>query len=113
MSVLSRVFDRRVRGFRVVEIAAAACCAGLFFYVYLTKAEANESRNEIARLEKQIAQEHRKLRLLRAEVAHLEQPGRIEQLSEAHLGLGPVNVRKEARPEALVEIARAGAEPAP
>ena len=45
------------------------------------------------------------MRLLRAEIAHLEDPGRIERLSSQYLGLKPVDAKREASPEALGQIA--------
>jgi hypothetical protein len=52
--------------------------------------------------------------MLKAESAHLEQPARIEQLSEAYLGLEPVPAKREATPEILDDIARPKApKPAP
>ncbi|HYE43537.1 MAG TPA: cell division protein [Caulobacteraceae bacterium] len=105
MNPVARLFDQRIRGFRVIEVAALACLVLLVFWVYLTKAQAAGERAEIARIEHQIVAEQRKLRLLKAESAHLEQPSRIEQLSEAHLGLAPVEAKRETTPDTLPEIA--------
>lgn len=119
MSPMARLFDLRLRGFRIVEVAALACLVLLILWVYLTKAQAGDERARIARVDREIAAEQRKLRALKAESAHLEQPARIEQLSEAYLGLEPVAAKREATPERLDEIARAPAprsaapEPAP
>lgn len=109
MSPLARLFDWRVRGFRVIEVAALACLVWLILWVYLTKAQAGDERNQIARVDREIAAEQRRLRELKAESAHLEQPARIEQLSEAYLGLEPVPAKREATPERLDDIARAPA----
>lgn len=106
MNPVARLFDHRVRGFRVIEVAALACLVLLVFWVYLTKAQAASERAEIARIEHQIAAEQRKLRLLKAESAHLEQPQRIEELSETYLGLAPVEAKRETAPDTLPEIAR-------
>lgn len=106
---IERLFDRRVRGFRIVEVVALGCFVLTVFFVYMTKAAANEERTQIARIEREIDREQRKLKLLRAETAHLEQPARIEVLSETYLGLEPVGAKREAQPDGLVEIARAGA----
>jgi cell division protein FtsL len=110
MNPLAALFDQRFRGFRVVELVAGALVVLMVFWVYSTKTSANEERTQIAKIERSIAAEQRRLRLLRAEAAHLEQPGRIETLSEAYLGMEPVPAKREARPESLVEIARTGAE---
>jgi hypothetical protein len=109
MSPVARLFDHRVRGFRVIEVAALACLVLLILWVYLTKAQAGDERSRIARIDHDIAAEQQRLRTLRAESAHLEQPGRIEQLSEAYLGLQPVPAKREATPQTLPEIVRAPA----
>lgn len=106
MNPVARLFDHRVRGFRIIEVAALGCLVLLVFWVYLTKAQAAGERAEIARIEHQIAAEQRKLRLLKAESAHLEQPQRIEELSETYLGLAPVEAKRETVPDTLPEIAR-------
>jgi hypothetical protein len=106
MSPIARLFDQRVRGFRIVEVAALACLILLILWVYLTKAQAGDERARIASIEHDIAVEQQKLRMLKAESAHLEQPTRIERLSEAYLGLEPVPARREATPRSLPEIVR-------
>jgi cell division protein FtsL len=108
MSVLADIFERRVRGFRVVEVVALACLVLLVFWVYLTKAGAGAERGEIASIEKEIREQQGAVKLLRAEAAHLEQPARIEALSEGYLGLKPVEPKKEAQPDTLEEVARVG-----
>ena len=100
------IFRRRVFGFRVFEMAAFACVVALAFGVYLAKTNAGRERARIAMVERQIAEEQRKLKLLRAEVAHLEQPERLGALSSAHLGLQPQDGTKEALVETLPDIAR-------
>ena len=101
--MIGGLFKRRVRGFRVVEVGAFALVLVLAFGVYLAKTQAGREWAKIATKERQIAQEKRKIKLLRAEVAHLEQPQRLEALS-AHLGLQAVDGTREARPETLRDI---------
>jgi cell division protein FtsL len=104
---------RRLFGVRVFEVAAFACVLLMMFGVYLAKTNAGRERAKIANVERQIAEERRKLKLLRAEVAHLEQPERLGRLSQSHLGLQPGDGTREALPEALPEVARpAEAKPA-
>jgi len=98
-------FQRRVRGFRLVELVAFALLLLLVLGVYLAKTGAGSERAEIARVEGAIDEERRRLRLLRAEVAYLEQPERIERLSSM-VGLAPIDAKRETAPEALPEIAR-------
>ena len=113
MSPVARLFEHRIRGFRTVEVLACACLILLILWVYLAKAQAGDERARIAKMDRDIAAEERKLRMLKAESAHLEQPARIEQLSEAYLGLEPVPAKREATPETLDDIARAKAAPRP
>ena len=79
---VSGVFNRRVRGFRVVEVAGLCILLTLVTSVYLAKTFAGRERQEIARIEQEIEEEAARKRLLAAEVAHLEQPRRIEQLAQ-------------------------------
>ena len=101
------LFQRRVRGFRVVEIFALSFLLVLVLGVYLAKAGAGRERADIAKVESEITDEQRRMKLLRAEVAYLEQPERIERLS-AMIGLAPINAKRETPAEALPDIARAG-----
>ncbi|HEY0053036.1 MAG TPA: cell division protein, partial [Caulobacteraceae bacterium] len=109
----TRLIDRRVHGVRVTEIAAGCCLAVLILGVYLAKAGAASERAEIGRVESDIAATRSRIRLLQAEAAHLEEPGRIERLSAAHLGMKPVVARREAGEAVLTEIARAAPAPQP
>jgi cell division protein FtsL len=102
------LFNRKVRGFRLVDVVAAGLLVAIILSVYLAKTMAGRERAEIATVEKQIDAERARIRLLKAEVAHLEQPGRIEQLSVAHLGMAPVDAKHEATPEDLAKIAALG-----
>jgi hypothetical protein len=105
------LLNRRVRGFRLIDLVGAGVLAALILGVYLAKTVAGRERAEIARVERQIAAEKARIRLLQAEVAHLEQPGRIERLSTLYLGLEPIGEKREARADQLVELARAGPPP--
>lgn len=98
--------DRRVRGFRLVDLVAAGLLVCLILGVYLAKTIAGGERAKIATVERQIAAEKARIRLLQAEVSHLEQPARIERLSETYLGLAPVGVKREADLDALPELAK-------
>jgi cell division protein FtsL len=99
------LLTRRIRGFRLVDLIALGLLTALILGVYLAKTIAGRERTEIAKVERQIDTEKARIRLLQAEVSHLEQPARIERLSEAYLGLGPVPMKREATTEALPEIA--------
>lgn len=99
------LFNRRVRGFRVVEVVGLGILLTLVTGVYLAKTFAGSERQEIARMEQQIAQEAVRKRLLEAEVAHLEQPRRIEQLAQM-MQLQPIALDHEITEDALIDVAR-------
>jgi len=99
-------FDRKVRGFRLVDVVAFGLLMALVMSVYLAKTIAGRERTEIATVEKQIDAERARIRLLQAEVAHLEQPARIERLSSAYLGMAPLAAKRETTPENLAAVAR-------
>lgn len=105
MTWLARLFARRLRGFRLVDLAALGCLLVLVTGVYLAKAGAGREAGRVAEVDEEIADEGRKLRLLRAEVAHLETPARLERLS-AYVGLSPAQGRQEAPVDALGDLVR-------
>ena len=110
-ATLKRVFDWKVRGVRWVEIIGLLLVAAMIFSVYLAKAAAANESARIASLERQITQNGQRVRLLRAEVARLEQPGRLEALSRG-AGLEPVDVHRQATVASLPDLAPLP-EPAP
>ena len=97
---MTGLFQRRIRGFRVVELVALGILLVLVLAVYLAKASAGSERSQIAQVESQIDEEQNRVRLLRAEVAYLEQPERIERLSTL-IGLQPISAKHEADIDAL------------
>jgi len=109
--VLKRVFDARVRGIRWVEIIGAVLVAVMVLSVYVAKAAAARESARIGELEREIAENRQRVRLLRAEISRLEQPGRLEALSRA-AGLGPVDVRRQTKEAEIGTIVTAPA-PAP
>jgi hypothetical protein len=102
---LSNIFERRVRGFRVVELVCLSLLIALVMGVYLAKTFAGRERAEIASVEQQIVDEKVRVRLLKAEVAYLEQPRRIEQLATS-LQLAPIKPEHETTEDALIDVAR-------
>ena len=88
-------FDRRYRGFRVVNLVGVSLLVTIVLAVYLGKTFAGRERNEIAEVEMQIRQEKIRIRLLQAEVAHLEQPRRLQSLASQGLGMKPITVSQE------------------
>ena len=102
------LFARRVRGFRLVDLIGVAVLVSVIVGVYLAKTIAGRERADIARIERRIDGEKARIRLLQAEVAHLETPGRVERLSTSYLGMKPVSVANEAELRQLPELARNG-----
>ncbi len=101
---LNRLYAWKIRGVRWVEIIGVLLVAAMVFSVYLAKAAAARESGRIADLERQISDNGQRVRLLRAEVARLEQPNRLEALSRG-AGLGPVDVHRQATEGALPDLA--------
>jgi cell division protein FtsL len=102
---LSSLFDRRLRGFRVVELVCLGTLLALVLGVYMAKTFAGRERAQIASVEQQIDDEKVRVRLLKAEVAYLEQPQRIQQLAQ-QLQLAPIKPEHETTEDALIDVAR-------
>lgn len=100
VAALNRLYAWKIRGVRWVEIIGVMLVAAMVFSVYLAKAAAARESARITDLERQITDNGQRVRLLRAEVARLEQPGRLEALSRG-AGLGPVDVHRQATEESL------------
>jgi cell division protein FtsL len=100
-----RLIDRRYRGFRVIEIGGLGVLLVMALVVYLAKTHAGGERADIDRIQAQIDDEQARVTLLRAEVAKLEQPERLETLSGRYLNLQPIPANHEISPEALASVA--------
>ena len=109
---LSGVLTRRVRGFRVFDLAAMVVFLSLALTVYAFKTSAGAERTDISDVESQIRDETQQVRLLRAEIAHLESPDRLERLARPFAGQAPITAKQEIAPEALAQVA-APRKPAP
>lgn len=101
---LSSLLLRKVRGVRVVDLAAAACLVAIVLLVYGSKARAGAEAAKIADTDRQIAAEEEQLRLLRAEEAYLTRPDRLRGLSSQYLNLGPAAAKQYTTPEALTQL---------
>lgn len=101
---IQRLFDWKVRGIRWVEIIGLLLVALMIFSVYVAKAGAAREGVRISQLEREIDNNGERVRLLRAEVARLEQPGRLEALSRS-AGLAPVDVHRRRDEGSLAAIA--------
>lgn len=92
---LNRLLNWKVRGVRWIDIIGVVVVAVLIFSVYVAKAAADREDRRIAQIEREISENRQRVRLLRAEIARLEQPGRLETLSRS-VGLEPVDVHRRA-----------------
>jgi cell division protein FtsL len=101
---LSGVLTHKVRGFRVVNLAALVVFLALALTVYAFKTSAGRERTDITDIETQIHDESRQVRLLQAEVARLESPDRLERLA-GQSGQAPISARQEVAPDALATVA--------
>jgi cell division protein FtsL len=105
MSVLG-VFTRRVRGSRVLDLAFLGLVPVLALSLYTFKTFAGRERSDIADVETQIRDETRQVLLLRAQIAHLESPDRLEKLA-TQVKQAPVAAKQEVAPDALGKLAAA------
>jgi hypothetical protein len=106
---LTGLVSARVRGFRVLDLVALALFLTLALTVYAFKTFAGQQRADILDVESQIRDEDRNVRLLRAEIAHLENPARLERLATLYAKQGPIVANQEITPEALPQVAAGGA----
>jgi cell division protein FtsL len=104
---LSGVLRQRFRGFRVVDLAALVIFLALALTVYAFKTSAGAERTDIADVEQQIRDETKAVQLLRAEVAHLEAPDRLERLARTD-GQAPIAAKQEVTAQALPQVATGG-----
>ena len=89
---------RRMTGFLLFLIGVA-----LTVGLYYVKTRSQTARKQSVALERKISQEEASLRVLQAEIAYLESPERLKQLSEDHLGLKPIIVKDVLVVRDLVE----------
>lgn len=85
-----------------LHIGGAILIAVLAIGLYRAKSDAAKTQAHVRALQNQIEAGEADLRALRAEIAHLESPGRIEDLAESHLGLS-VGGESPALPESAID----------
>ena len=101
---VSGILFRRVRGFRIMDLAAMVIFLALALTVYAFKTNAGAERSDIADVEDKIVAERHDVRLLQDQVTRLENPKRLE--GRARLaGEAPITARQEVNPEALPQVA--------
>ena len=72
---------------RTLQIAAGVLIIVLAVGLYKAKTDAAQTQRHVRQLEQQVEETEASMRALRAEIAHLESPGRVEEMSENHLGM--------------------------
>ncbi len=107
------MFDRRFRGFRIVNFTAMAVLLMLMLGVYLAKTRASADSAAITRTEHQILAEQQTIHTLKAQVASLENSKQIEKMSVDYLKMAPVDAKHELTPDQLPALAGQSAAPAP
>jgi cell division protein FtsL len=104
--MIGALFNHRTRGFRTINLVGMAALIGLALTVNLAKTYAGKERTQLDRIDRQIAGEQTRIRLLKAEVAHLEQPNRLEKLSRETLGMAPTTAKQEVTMATLGQVIR-------
>jgi hypothetical protein len=103
------LLERRVLGFRSLDVGLFIFLLVLILGVYLAKTMAGGERGQIAAAERQIAEEQDRIVLLEAEVAHLERPERLSAIA----GLAPVASAREITPKGLADALQSPASVVP
>ena len=106
------IFTQRVRGVRVLDLMAGAVLLVLALGSYAFKTMAEAQGAGAADIQAQISQEERRIRLLKAEISHLEAPSRIETLATQYLQMAAPDAKHEITAADLPRIAAADASPA-
>jgi cell division protein FtsL len=76
----------KARLIRYAQIAAGVLVVVLAIGLYKAKTDAARTEAHVRQLQNDVDEREADLRALRAEIAHLESPGRVETLAERHLG---------------------------
>lgn len=77
---------------------------GISAVLFSVKYQVHELEDNHARLLKELDQERRALHVLNAEWATLNDPRRLQNLANEHLGLAPVPPRQVVHPDAVLDI---------
>jgi cell division protein FtsL len=103
--------DRRMSR-RALHIVAAVLIVLLAVGLYKAKTDAAKAETRVRELQTQIEETEADLRALRAEIAHLESPARVEDLAQRHLGLAP-GAERAPLPAAEIDRRLPPAQPPP
>ena len=86
-------------GWVLLMIIGVALVIGLYF----VKTRASQAKALVRKLEHTVSQEEASVRMLRAEIAHLENPERLRRLADKHLNLQPVEAERTLTFEQAVD----------
>lgn len=86
-------------GWLALMLIGVALVIGLYF----VKTRAAQAKSQVRKLEHTVAQEQASVRMLKAEIAHLENPQRLRELSDKHLNLQPVEAERTLTLEQAAE----------
>jgi hypothetical protein len=96
-----------------MDVAAVVLIVAIAVASYAFKTFAGAEDADANGVEMRIVQDQKAIRLLEAEIARLEDPRRIEDLSTRYLALAPVAPSHDITPAALAQVASQAAVPAP
>lgn len=87
-------------------IVFALFILGVFLTVclYFVKTRAQAAKAEVIRLERLVHAEQSAVKVLRAELSHLESPGRLSVIANAELGLEPIKVEQVIAVSEIAEL---------
>jgi hypothetical protein len=101
--------NRRVFGFRAMELGATLVLTALVITVYMAKTGAGDKTDDIDRITQQIQDTQTQIHLLKAQVANEEQPERLTRLSARYLNLAPIGPKQEIDADGLAGVAQPAA----
>jgi cell division protein FtsL len=107
------LFNHRTRGFRTINMLALLVLMGLALAVNLAKAYAGRDMREMVQTQRFIKEESTRIRLLKAEGAHLEQPERLQRLAKIHLNMAPLRADQEGDLDSLPMLVAGVSPPGP
>ncbi len=83
-----------MRGWRISPVAWSVLLALGALGLYLVKYQVQSVRDDVTRLERELAAEREAVALLEAEWAYLNRPARLERLAGQHLALSAPDSRR-------------------
>ena len=103
MSLL-RILNRRIVGFRVIELVSAGLLTAMVLTVYLAKVGAGDKTDDSDHIQQQIIDTQADIRLLKVELANEERPERLTALAAQYLNMAPIAPKHEIDADALADV---------